>query len=129
MMESSEMRLIAAVINQAITDACLKPIKTKTGYKPRLDTVCALEDILMGNLDSYLACSNIDPTRYKTFLIRHMFSNIAPKTKLDYNLERRKNFRYNFGFTVSKLKKSNVQISTSVFDVYKIYKKEIKSFR
>ena len=128
-MESSEMRVIAAVINQAITDACLKPIKTKTGYKPRLDTVCAIEDILMGNLDTYLACSNLDPIRYKTFLIRHMFLNSNPKTRLDFNIIQRKNFRFNFLFTVSKLKKSNVQISKSVFDVYKIYKKEIKSFR
>ena len=123
------MRLIAAVINQAVSDACLRPIKTKTGYKPRGDTTCALEDLFMGNLDSYLELTSVDPQRYKVCLVYFMFSKVKPNIKQNYNLRRRKNFRFNFIFTIKKLKKANIQISKSVFDVYKIYKKEIKSFR
>ena len=104
--QTSEMRLLMAVVNQAVSDMCLVPHK----QIPRSITVCAFEDLFLGHLDNYLLASNVQPHYYIKKLVKHMFSNKLPVNKYDYTLQRKKNFRVNYKYVVNKLKKANVRV-------------------
>lgn len=95
----AEKRMLAAVVAQAVKDACLAPVlRGKVAVHPRADSITALGflfDQTRAGLNAYAAWLDFDPDRFRQKMIDSCF---ASKVSSDLHLsdDQRRNFRVNY---------------------------------
>lgn len=95
----AEKRILAAVVAQAVKDACVAPIlRGKVAVRPMPDALTALGflfDQTIAGLDAYAAWLDFDPDRFRQKVLDACF---ASKVSSDLHLsdDQRRNFRVNY---------------------------------
>jgi hypothetical protein len=92
-------RLLLAVVDQAIRDACLTPLRGSPA-RPQEEALTAMRfffDTTASGLAEYAAWLDMDPEVFKRKLLEKMRVNSSFE-KADYNEHERRSFRFNYTY-------------------------------
>jgi hypothetical protein len=89
-----EQRLLSAVVSLAVKDCCDRPIKIDNKIRLSFNAASAFDFIFTESCEGYLEMLDIDPTHFRSALLKLM-ANDGPKEIASFDSMARRTFRQN----------------------------------
>ena len=90
-----EQRLLSAVVSLAVKDCCDRPIKIDNKIWLSFNAASAFDFIFTESCEGYLEMLDIDPTHFRSKLLKLM-ANDGPKKIASFDSMARRTFRQNY---------------------------------